>query len=124
MIEITQTRPDNCMAAVLASLLEVPLAQVPQPDPRGTPAAFWSAFNVWLRERGFYLHNLLNTEDFPRADLWIAGVPSFSLRGRSHVVIMEGERLRWDPARPQFKRTRRPTKTTWKAQVRPLPPIA
>lgn len=124
MIEVTQTRPDNCMAAALASLLELPLDQVPQPDPEGPSFYFWSTFNRWLRSRGFYLHTLINSDDFPRDDLWIAGVPSLSKRGEGHVVVMEGDRLRWDPARPRYRRKRTPSKTTWKTQLRPLPPTA
>jgi hypothetical protein len=122
VIEVTQTHPDHCVRAVLASLLELPLDQVPEPDLDGY-YGFWARYNRWLRERGWFLYQLMEYPPYP-PDLWIAGVPSLSLRGESHVVVMEGDRLRWDPARPQFKRRRRPTKIPFAFKLLPLPPTA
>lgn len=85
------TGPGNCMQAVAASYLELPLDRVPNfiLEP-GDP---WRAFENFFAQHGVYLRQR------PRGDvppgLYLA--TGRSLQGHEHIVIMQAGRIVHDP---------------------------
>ena len=99
MIPIEQTiltPPDgNCFAACVASILEVPLAEVPSvPEP-----AWWPALEAWLAPRGLaVLHFAVRPEDIyrpPGYAILHADAPR-DPEVKHAVVVRDGE-IVWNP---------------------------
>lgn len=87
----------NCMSACIASILELPIEEVPYfmgNDIRG--GAWKLKLKVWLAERGLY--PLFIT---PVAEIYIPRyhiMQGKSPRGRgTHAVVAKGDRVVWDP---------------------------
>jgi hypothetical protein len=102
VIRVDQTRfgcpSGNCFQACMASLLELPLEEVPDfmaADP------WWPAMEAWLAPRGLYPVGLL-CEGQDSRDGWVPRGLHI-LGGRSprgdfdHVVIAHGREIVWDP---------------------------
>jgi hypothetical protein len=104
MIPVKQTKrggPDvppeergDCWPACLASLLEVPLEDVPIPhDDRH----WWDVTQEALAPHGYEAVHM--DEKYWPAGYWIAAVPSRNLGpGVKHVVVMRGGEVAHDPA--------------------------
>ena len=93
----------NCFAACVASVLEVPLADVPNFCVEYSESEWYFALARWLGERGFApLTQQVNPAVFfewcsqlwPEV-YWIAGGPN--PRGVSHAVVYRGAKLVHDP---------------------------
>lgn len=97
-------RGGNCMSACLASILELPIAAVPNffdlaPD---EPGPWWKAVRDWLRPHGFGIITLA----FEDAKLWdelsldgfhIVSGPSPRLEGAHHSTVWHSGRMVHDP---------------------------
>lgn len=92
----------NCYSACVASLLELPIEDVPYF--MGEPANEWSKrLDEWLAPRGFYaLHYEINPENrayYDREKLWPKGF--YILGGKSprgdHAVVARGRDMVHDP---------------------------
>lgn len=100
---ITQTTfPDpanpgsgNCTEASVASILGLPLCDVPNFRANGADSYnFWRCFRMFLSERGFYA--MRRDEDFgPEGVLHLASGPS--ARGCPHMVVRMGPQIVHDP---------------------------
>jgi len=91
------TEPGNCMSACLASVLDVPLDDVPNFAAKG--ARYWDEMQRWLHARGLFLFELKvppdQTPGTPDDLHYIAS--GVSPRGIRHAVIMREGRLVHDP---------------------------
>lgn len=106
----------NCLAACVASLLELPVEDVPNfmlglpswdPDDQEARArwsrAFFAGVNDWLAPRGLFYFEVgapeglpsYITESTPPAALWI-GIGTVA-GGASHAVVMRGGEMVHDP---------------------------
>jgi hypothetical protein len=119
-VEQTITVPPrgDCFGACVASILELPIGDVPNPAPE---EHWWDAWNEWLLLRGLQLVQWEAPEgDRPDghrvccrlSGYWIATVPSLNAQadpakpatwGR-HCIVMNGDSVAWDPS-PGIKRT-------------------
>jgi len=111
------SEPGNCFAACIASVLELPLPEVPNFMIGAPPPSYpWDdeTADVWLREffwrvnaflrpHGLYLFEM-EFEDalppyvwtmVPPGGYWIAGGPA--ARGHQHVVVMRDREMVHDP---------------------------
>lgn len=82
----------NCLAASLASILELPLSEVPKFEDMGKKSWF-PALKVWLEDKGF---TLLQWHD----ETWLPGyylVMGLSTRGVNHQVVYKDGKLVHDP---------------------------
>lgn len=82
----------NCMAASLASILELPLSEVPKFEDMGE-SKWWIALRRWLKRLGFHL--LAWDKEFYMPVYFIAGGPS--PRGVEHSVVYRGTKMVHDP---------------------------
>lgn len=91
-------RAGNCMSACIASLLELPIAQVPYfMGTEGEPDDLWKKrINRWLAPHGFSFMYFKAARDFTQ---WPPGY--YVLTGRSprglHAVVAKGDRIVHDP---------------------------
>lgn len=100
MIPVEQTRTEkgkgNCWPACIASILECPLENVPDPADDETYGGYLRRVNEWLAPQGLRLRqfSFYRTDDKPPG---YAILGADSPRGGSHaVVILDGE-IVWDP---------------------------
>lgn len=99
MSQVTQTilhDPDNgaignCMQAAIASLLDLPLDDVPH-FAAIEGDEWWSEFLTWARDLGYEVFVI--DGDFPPIPLLLHGK---SPRGVSHLVVGIGSTVVWDP---------------------------
>ena len=86
----TETTKGNCMTAAIASMLELPLEEVPnfveQDDFWGSLDSFLKSYNLCLR-----------TIDTDWCPPWPHFVEGLSPRGVPHIVIYEGDKMVHDP---------------------------
>jgi len=85
----------NCLAASLASLLELPLSEVPEFEDMMGKSDWFQALTDWLKELGFTL-----LEWREEAWTWLPGyylANGISERGLSHTVVYKGDALAHDP---------------------------
>jgi hypothetical protein len=94
----------NCFSACVASLLELPISEVPYfMDESGDNLPWVKQLNDWLAPRGYYsMHfvvNETNREAYDRENLWPAGF--YILCGKSprgdHAVVARGKDVVHDP---------------------------
>ncbi len=83
----------NCMQASVASLLNLPLEEVPHFAEGGDAMTCWSKFEDFLEARGFYSMRLLGNH-VPEVYYLASGRSS---RGVNHMVVMKEGRLIHDP---------------------------
>lgn len=92
-----QTTPYNCVQACVASILGLPLSEVPDfyveaPE----PADFWELFEQFLASKGFYA--LLDAKKDQRMQLEVLYLASgTSPRGLKHMTIYYDGKLVHDP---------------------------
>lgn len=104
MIPVKQVVPDppdgDCFAACVASVLELPLEEVPNP----VGDDWREQWADWLSERGYsYVDVDLTWRGgtwwrIAPGQYWIATVPSLNHEGRYHSVVMCGAELAHDPS--------------------------
>jgi hypothetical protein len=95
MIPITQTRTGergNCMRACLASILELPLAVVPEFDQR-TDELFYADINRWLRGKALEYRQVPLTVK----PIGYSTIEGASPRGGQHGCVAKDGVLVWDP---------------------------
>ncbi|ARV77204.1 hypothetical protein FDI21_gp033 [Pseudomonas phage Noxifer] len=91
MHEPEQGRYGNCMQACVASLLNLPLADVPHFHEDGCDVeTFWERVEDWLADRHYLLRY-----GHPEKTLCIAS--GKTVRGTNHCVIMRDAELIHDP---------------------------
>lgn len=103
---LTTEEGANCMAACLASILEVPLDDVPNAAVewrKGTAASLdrgWELLRSWLASLGLGITNFgdeQELEGWRPSGYWLAGIDSPRFPGESHVVVAYGPVLVFDP---------------------------
>lgn len=121
MIPVTQTtfgeRKGNCFAACVASVLELPLEEVPNFCCENWDGEWYQAFKGWLRARGLdaICYAVLDGGDEARAQIfriacelrgvpWIGSGPNPS--GVLHSTVWLGDALVHDPNPSQAGITR------------------
>ena len=82
----------NCMAASLASILELSLSEVPEFEDMGEQK-WWPALRRWLKSLGYHL--LAWKQEFYMPVYFIASGPS--PRGIEHSVVYRGTKMVHDP---------------------------
>jgi len=109
----------DCTAAVLASLFEIPIAEMPDFwKARGSETGFYARVNGWLATRGYHWYYSIYggtdcpllrdfvkqktaaNSSFPPRGYWVAQISSVDrLRDDepSHAVVMKGRRLVFNP---------------------------
>jgi len=99
MIPVDQTKlhdpprqNGNCVPAVLASLLEMDISDVPEFEEMDESQYFWSMIN-WLRETGYHLVQWDKEVHVPGYHIAHGPGP----RGVDHVVIYYGTEMVHDP---------------------------
>lgn len=99
---VTQTvtgRHGNCFSACVASILEIPISQVPNYcAPGRSPERWWRAFNKWLAPRGLWALRIVDY-DHITPGYWIACGKTVRSRKNSpgHAVVFRGGHFVWDP---------------------------
>ncbi len=87
--------PGDCFAACIASILEVPLADVPN---FCAEKAWYTALNLWLGPRGLYYVEVLVPDDAPYVRDWGFHVISGDgPRGCRHSIVGFGGKMVHDP---------------------------
>lgn len=89
----SETQAGNCMQASVASLLGLPLSEVPHFAESNDPETTWDAFFDFFDEKGYLCH--LQEKDKSLDCAYLASGPSN--RGVSHMVVMCGGKLLHDP---------------------------
>ena len=82
----------NCMQAAVASLMEMPLEQVPHFAHSGSPEVCWDLFEDWFNEQG-YTVRFSGIVD--KNCNYLAAGPT--VRGTQHMVVMHGDKVIHDP---------------------------
>lgn len=99
VVPVTQTifnsilTQGNCMQAAVASLLHLPLDEVPHFAKSGDAETCWTLFEDWLSSLGFEVW-LMPGNALPACPFLASGKTS---RGTSHMVVMQGSTLIHDP---------------------------
>ena len=120
MIPVAQTKltstdgtaRGNCMAACVASLLEVPISSVPAWEDMGSDGSWGDSFMSFLEQHGYEYHGLLIPDAQLLDDWWSyilersAGIDGCFIIGgksprthvtRGHAVIYKDGKLAHDP---------------------------
>jgi hypothetical protein len=95
----------DCFQACIASVLELPLDEVPRRTGLQSPDDYVDAIRGWLRPRGFSL--MVFSLPAPTAigaihpfrlpeGYWIAGIDTAGAL-EDHAIVMHGPDLAWDP---------------------------
>ena len=99
--------PGNCFAACIASILEIPIDQIPQPNSDdvenwGRDGGYWERLAKWLRSIGWHLLDCAQPWPWSTAMeadyegcYWIASGPG--PRGSKHSVVCCGWQIAHDP---------------------------
>jgi hypothetical protein len=82
----------NCLQAALASILELPLAEVPHVGPYDD---WWERLSQWALTRGFELLCLTLGAGPPPRGYYLASGPA--ARGLMHTCVYRGGELAHDP---------------------------
>jgi hypothetical protein len=84
----------NCAEAALASILGLPLTAVPRfHQPNGSNDGYWSAFDAFVRSRGFEPRR--KDSSYIYEGLYLAS--GTTVRNTNHMVIYKGGELFHDP---------------------------
>lgn len=101
-LNIPDVQSGNCWPACVASLLEIPIDDVPPPPlPGKSWAPYWRSFRSWAARRGLALIEVAGDSSFVEASegaealYWIA--TGRSPRGVRHSVVMRGAKMVHDP---------------------------
>lgn len=81
----------NCLSACLASILEVPIDDVPL-----FLGAYWDDFLPWLKDRGLWV-SLYKAEDYVPPGYSIAAGPSKRFAGKLHACVAFNGMIVHDP---------------------------
>lgn len=105
MIPVDQTtfgQPGgNCFSACVASLLDLPISEVPYFMDETSGVKWYAQLDAWLAPRGYYaLHfNIVDRAAYDRENLWPKGY--YILGGKSprgdHAVVARGAEVVHDP---------------------------
>lgn len=94
-----QRRHDDCLRACVATVLGIAYDDTLSIEPDAVENdEFWSAWVDWAEARGdvmWFFHG----EQPIHLDRWIASVPSLTMPGKQHVVVMRRTGLFDDPCR-------------------------
>jgi hypothetical protein len=89
----------DCFRACIASILELPIEEVP--NPHAPEEHWWEAWHEWLVPRGLQLVEWHLPRDqpvyCPLRGYWIATVTSPS-RSCNHCIVMHDDAIAWDPS--------------------------
>lgn len=84
----------NCTEAALATLLQIPIEDVPEFD-RTDAFTFWDGVEEFLKTRGLYIHYLGRP---PKGEgCYLASGPTERGVNTHHTVVYENNALVWDP---------------------------
>lgn len=83
----------NCTESAVATLLAIPLDEVPCLHGDDGPVGFWDRLDEFFAARGMYLHRFDGAWNFPC--LYLAG--GRTARGTNHMVVMRDGELFHDP---------------------------
>lgn len=91
----SETTHGNCTETCLASILGIPLSEVPTLHKDGEPnsSGFWERFNDFLESKGYKAKDIHKHLVWP--GYWLAS--GLSPRGVYHMVIMKDDKLFHDP---------------------------
>lgn len=99
MIPINQTIFDNkfgnCYAACLASILEIPLDNVPFPD--GNDNNFWTIYCNWFKSNNACIVTIQKNDFIPPESYLIGTVKSPRFENSDHAVVIFGGKIIHDP---------------------------
>ena len=113
MIKIMQTitgPTGNCLAACVASVLEIPLYETPScihpPIAIGDTEPHWfEQFNAWLNPYGMraVISHMRSLADRP-VNVW--GIASFGVKTthNTHCIVMYNDEIMWDPSPVPYDR--------------------
>lgn len=107
-------RPDDCQRAAIATCLQVPIWEVPDPHlderlARGRESVgtisrrTWEELDAWLAARGLRRRMHRPPEDLDR---WVGIVPGGAGAFQGHALVMVGDQVLFDPASPHAARLR------------------
>jgi hypothetical protein len=102
VIPVRQTRfgapAGNCFAACIASILELPLSDLPDPD-LADKDAWWLTWISWLRERNLtlYVWEVNPDADIPHGYSILATRPPGLPAGYGHAVVAFDGHVVWNP---------------------------
>lgn len=82
----------NCTEAAIATLLQIPLSEVPEFNRSGDASDFWESIESFLVERGLYVR-YTSTH---RPGTYLVSGPTVRGKGHHTVVYQDGV-LVWDP---------------------------
>jgi hypothetical protein len=91
---------DDCLAAVIASVLGLELDALPAILPRGAPVESWADWRAWLRdERQILLESwsLAERPGWTPEGWWLAAYTAEHV-DFAHALAFYGSRFVWDPA--------------------------
>ena len=95
-VEAIDRSPNDCLRMAVAWAYEIPYDDTPALDPLARPGTQQSAWEAWAARRAlrWWISNELAPVSMSR---WIACVPSRTHPGCTHAVVMEFDRLAFDP---------------------------
>lgn len=90
----TESTDGNCMQAAVASILDLPLEDVPHFAKYKCVETFWDLLEDFFNEKGFHMAWRTPDKGVPT---WMHLACGPTERGNQHVVVKEGETLVHDP---------------------------
>jgi hypothetical protein len=97
MIPVPQDKSWNCQAAAIASIMEVPLEELPEIHPEEhTPESFDDEWNEWMERRGFFLASINFNSGMKPKGYTVGVVQSQNQEGLHAIVCFDGKPV-YDP---------------------------
>src|SRR5687767_9076240 len=84
----------DCFGACVASLLELPLAVVPNDHSE----QWWFIWRLFLKQFGLEMHWHPRNGPIWQSEYWIASVKSKNFEDSTHAIIMNGSKVEFDPS--------------------------